>query len=73
MSRPPRHPKPLAGQTWFVQRTKGNPLLTAQVEEATQRTVVIRWVTDGSVSPKDNAQVLRWLVRDFKWVEQVPA
>lgn len=70
---PPRSPKPLAGETWWIQApTGGRALLTVEVVEATDRTVLLMQVSDGSVRPKPNAIALRYRISDFKWVEKVP-
>lgn len=71
MSTPPRRPIPLAGETWFIQRTRGNPLLTAQVDEVTARTVLLRWVEDGGLSVKFNAAALRFRLSELSFVEKV--
>lgn len=70
---PPRAPRPQAGDTWWIQATGGRALLTVEVVEVTERTVLLMQVADGSIRPKPNSIALRYRISDLKWVEKVPA
>lgn len=72
MSRPPRRPNPLAGEVWFIQREPKHPLVTAEIDEATHRTVVIRWLDDGALQAKASQVPARYWKKDLTFVEQVP-
>jgi len=70
---PPRRARPQSGETWWIQATGGRALLTVEVVEVTDRTVLLMQVADGSVKPKANSVALRYRISDLKWVEKVPS
>jgi hypothetical protein len=54
-----------------VRRRKGDAVLTAAVDEVTRRTVLLRWIDDGSIRVKASAHAMRFVIADFRWVEKV--
>lgn len=71
MSKPPKREVPKAGEVWFMQTKMHRPLMTVEIIEATPKTVLVMLLADGSA--KASATALRYKIRDFKWIEQVPA
>ena len=70
--KPPRHPNPQAGETWFVQRVRGNPVLTAEIDESTARTVLLRWQDDGAIRVRRNLLPIRMRKTDLMFLERIP-
>ena len=68
---PPRFRRLAPGQIWRVQRQAGNPVLTAEIDEVTRETVLIRWADDGAIQVKACALALRYKRADLEFVEKV--
>lgn len=76
MSRKPKTRKPKAGQVWRLQRINGAPqwiraVLTAQIDEVTPETLMVRWLDDGSVQARAVATVIRIARDEFRLIERV--
>jgi hypothetical protein len=73
VSIPPPRPNPRTGDVWFIQRTPGHPLLAAHIDEASARTVLVRWLDDGAVYPRPGAPSVRFWKKDLRFVERIDA
>jgi hypothetical protein len=68
---PPRFRRLAPGQIWRVQKKRGHPVLTAEIDEVTQETVMVRWADDGAIQVKSDALPLRYARADLKFLEKV--
>ena len=68
---PPKRPDPRAGQVWFIQREPKHPVLTAEIDEVTHKTVLLRWAPDGGIFVRADATALRYRKSELFFVERV--
>lgn len=74
---PPRFRRLAAGQVWRVQRRDASsvvthPVLSAEIDEVTPGTVLVRWQSDGSIQVRADALVMRIARDEFRFIERVP-
>lgn len=69
---PPRRPEMREGEIWHVKMPGQVALICCQIDELTQRTVVLRRKSDVGMMFPASQPALRYDRRDIKFVEQVP-